>query len=699
MPPKTVFINGVDTYVGRFVGEFLSKQAIGGTTADEDEDEEEEDAPPKECYTIVGTVLSPSKPDPDAEAAGKTVSDQPDWLHTLVDGSDTNAVNEAVFASDYVVWDIGSAASQVEGGYQAVNTLFERMGDYLDRKIFICLSSVMTWAKTRPADLDDPTAPISEEEFKRRRAHDKYRRHIDFEKHVTKCGKENKRRLQTYVVASGLNYGGGENVLHDMFKSAWHLNPDKLNQFGPGENVLPMIHISDLASTIVNVMEGRPESGYLLAMDGASSTLGEIAECIATKLGTGKVEPTNGELPPLDVLVTPSVDEILSLNLRLERGAINDLEGVKWVAPDGMIEAMDTVIAEYKDQRGLHPVKIFIHGPPLTNTERVAKTICTDYKLHYVSEKIVIEETLSDLKAKAQKLLSGEELDEDTAAAANEAKEALESLEASKAENNGAYDEETVTGWVRTKITSMACRNQGYVLDNYPVTEDQANAIFAPGDDSEADPDQPDPVTVPEFIFGLEAPDDVLLERAMTLSEDEAIKLELTEDKAKAAVAAFRKSNTEDNSILNFFDFREIHPKMIDVRSFTDSDVVKLISATVGKPHNYGPTEEELVELNEAKRIMIDKADKEAKAAKEIADAKESATRREKQADWDSKFSEIKKQESEALAASALPLRTFLIRSVMPTLAQGLSEVCKARPDDAVDALAEYLFKNNPQID
>jgi adenylate kinase len=38
------------------------------------------------------------------------------------------------------------------------------------------------------------------------------------------------------------------------------------------------------------------------------------------------------------------------------------------------------------------------------------------------------------------------------------------------------------------------------------------------------------------------------------------------------------------------------------------------------------------------------------------------------------------------------------MKHVMPTLTQGLLEVCKARPDDAVDFLAEYLFKANPQL-
>ncbi len=68
------------------------------------------------------------------------------------------------------------------------------------------------------------------------------------------------------------------------------------------------------------------------------------------------------------------------------------------------------------------------------------------------------------------------------------------------------------------------------------------------------------------------------------------------------------------------------------------------------------------------------------------------------------------------LETQSIPLRNYLMQHVMPTLTEGLIEVCKVKPDDAVDYLvsthnyvssllhddalqAEYLFKNNPQID
>lgn len=37
--------------------------------------------------------------------------------------------------------------------------------------------------------------------------------------------------------------------------------------------------------------------------------------------------------------------------------------------------------------------------------------------------------------------------------------------------------------------------------------------------------------------------------------------------------------------------------------------------------------------------------------------------------------------------------------NVIPVLTEGLIEVCKVKPDDAIDFLAEYLFKQSTEAD
>ncbi len=108
--------------------------------------------------------------------------------------------------------------------------------------------------------------PFSADEFRRRRAHSNYKEHHTAEKIIIKLGltvchlkrifikkisifnfQQNKKKLFTYIVATGLTYGMEENVFHYLFKSAWH-NVPELQVYGKGRNFLPTIHVMDLAA-------------------------------------------------------------------------------------------------------------------------------------------------------------------------------------------------------------------------------------------------------------------------------------------------------------------------------------------------------------------------------------------------------------------------------------------------------------------
>jgi hypothetical protein len=55
-----------------------------------------------------------------------------------------------------------------------------------------------------------------------------------------------------------VQYGLGEDILHDYFKQAWLQQPAQLRLFGNGDNRLPMIHTTDLATFVKKVLEVRP---------------------------------------------------------------------------------------------------------------------------------------------------------------------------------------------------------------------------------------------------------------------------------------------------------------------------------------------------------------------------------------------------------------------------------------------------------
>ena len=51
----------------------------------------------------------------------------------------------------------------------------------------------------------------------------------------------------------------------------------------------------------------------------------------------------------------------------------------------------------------------------------------------------------------------------------------------------------------------------------------------------------------------------------------------------------------------------------------------------------------------------------------------------------------MKKEEQERLETQSIPLRNYLMQHVMPTLTEGLIEVSKVKPEDAIDYLVSSL--------
>lgn len=64
---------------------------------------------------------------------------------------------------------------------------------------------------------------------------------------------------------------------------------------------------------------------------------------------------------------------------------------------------------------------------------------------------------------------------------------------------------------------------------------------------------------------------------------------------------------------------------------------------------------------------------------------------------WMDMLQSLQQKEQEMLTAQSMPLRDYLMKFVFPTLTKGLLETARVKPDDPVDFLAEFLFKENPE--
>ncbi|VDM23716.1 unnamed protein product [Hydatigera taeniaeformis] len=86
--------------------------------------------------------------------------------------------------------------------------------------------------------------------------------------------------------------------------------------------------------------------------------------------------------------------------------------------------------------------------------------------------------------------------------------------------------------YLRQKLLSKPCRNQGFILDGYPNTLSQADALFANPGDAGRDPRHPtyDPLVSPHHVIYLEGSNALVTHRYKTMLEEEGIVLDEIDD-------------------------------------------------------------------------------------------------------------------------------------------------------------------------
>ncbi|XP_047013432.1 adenylate kinase 7 isoform X3 [Ictalurus punctatus] len=638
-PPKRVFINSLDKYTSKYIGKFLASCVVGATHVSEQvQDEPANESSSREgVYQIVGTV------------SGKNEKKSSFAVEEY-----TNLTREELFRhlmeSDVVVYNVyNERTDQIEEASWAVSALHKDIDAFPGPKTFILISSVMTWAQTKTLDPDDPEIHLTEWDYRRRKPHGNFKDHIAVEKLVVKLGKSNQSQFSTYVVASGLQYGMGEQAFHFFFKTAWLGEEREVPVFGDGSNIVPAIHISDLARIVQNVIDRKPKPRYFLAVDESQNTIADIIRAIAVALGPGKTR----NVPKEDVFLTEELTQAeidhLFVNLQMEAIFLADNFTINWVSKKGIVENIDHVVEEYKLTRGLLESRVHV----------------------------------DEAENKAEDESCG-------------TRELSETLTSNLERNGGRLDEQYVLQIVKDKLKTKACRNQGFVLDGFPKSYDQAKELFCAEDDQARDVRSTvppyDKEIVPEFVFSLDATDEVLEERVLNLPESVAQGTSHSVEKYFPRLAAFRTNNSGDETVLKYFDELEIHPERIEMNNDDLENVLvtEKVMESVGKARNYGPTTKDLEE--ELRQVEIRLREKEeARQAEATRRKEEEEQRAQQQEEWIRCLEDERRQEEALLMAESAPLRHYLMTSVLPTVIRGCLEICEVRPDDPIDFL-HYSF-------
>jgi adenylate kinase len=126
--------------------------------------------------------------------------------------------------------------------------------------------------------------------------------------------------LRTYIICPGFVYGCGEDFFYDYFKMAWVQKPLKLPIIGDGNNSIPTIHILDLANLIKRVVDKKPISKYILAVDRTKNkSLKSVISAISKCAGNGLVEHIDFS----NVYEIPCYNELI-VNLEMKTSEVLD---------------------------------------------------------------------------------------------------------------------------------------------------------------------------------------------------------------------------------------------------------------------------------------------------------------------------------------------------------------------------------------
>jgi len=439
--------------------------------------------------------------------------------------------------SDYIIYDLHE--SDFQDVEDTIKTLkFQKMKT---PKTLICISTVMTWAKTpfkeyKPKDEDDPEAeegegeneedvedlifqldqkdvdtdaeeeeeaapegegsegeekappkkylPFKETEYALRRPSSNYQTLKRLETLALSTG-EATENLNVYVLCAGILYGNGERSFNDLFRQAWLQNPEHLRYIAEGNNFIPTIHVRDVAGLVSKVITKQPENHYLFCIDNAKKpTQRRLVTAISKGIGTGLVESVEED---------KSIPEIFRINLHMmpckllteqeeienEEGDVETI-GFKWWCDGGLAKNISKLNEEFNRFRGLKPIKIFLTGPPASGKTLQGHLLAKHFNVPYINAQSIADylPRVKNTELVAEIKEKLEELKTEMAEEAEANKPEGDDTEIDPDQFQPRIPDEYMYQLLRLRLTDNACHNRGYILDGFPRSYNDAKKVF-----------------------------------------------------------------------------------------------------------------------------------------------------------------------------------------------------------------------------
>ena len=323
------------------------------------------------------------------------------------------------------------------------------------------------------------------------------KRYFQYKILETQALSHNNPMLRVYIICPGFVYGCGEDFFFDYFKMGWLGRPETIPIIGNGLNSIPTIHIMDLVQVIRRIIEKKPATKYIFAVDRTKNpSLKNIIKSISMCMGSGKVQLLKDF--NIDEIEIPNYSE-LSIDVKIktskllidERKPDEDIEDFnkrrfKWHCEFGIPENLEILRNEFNIYRNLKSVKILVLGPPTCGKSEISKKIANKLRISHLTIPSIIEwakglnnELTEEIK---QKEIEIEEIVAKALEDYDKRKNKRKTDPPLDTTNLKKYPVEFLAKIIRAKLRTSECLSKGYILDGFPKKYQDCVELFMEND-------------------------------------------------------------------------------------------------------------------------------------------------------------------------------------------------------------------------
>ncbi|XP_054286328.1 adenylate kinase 7-like [Macrosteles quadrilineatus] len=608
----------------------------------------------------------------------------------------------------------------------------------------------MTWALTKPLSMDEEL-PFIESDYRIRVPHPNYQLLFELEEQIVKAQLEQK--IKSAVVVSGVPYGYEENELYPIFEKAYCYTHVPI--YSQENNIIPIVHVDNLAQIIKTTIKhiGHVKIPFVFAKDPVQSNMIYISKAISSSLGTGICEFHSKEFAIIDDMVSQELFDKVTSKVYLESCyPLFREEDIPWNYKSGFTANINHIVKEFVEAKHHKPLRlIFYNVSDSGELKNAVQGISNYYKIPFINVQHEISKYAEDILNKqamieGNNLLGSPEMQNIHNLKSSNLTPGLVLCDVEKCKEDvepiiNAIKNYTSNGATLSKLSDnvnimarLLKRNpyiyQGYILNEYPQNPEEANIIFYQNNGETSNSDEITNIqNSPDLVIFYNKQTsfqklDMLSQQTgseknshrvsvVSTHHEQDLKMSTSTNLSDAVSKSLKgepfvdtqvRTELHTNETVNTMEsfFLKLGEKCkVTTVDFTDRDTeddVFYKTLCVIKKYCYLRDPETVVPSSTSESFQcvetISDMEYPMKTNYQVSKSKPEVANRIKD-----EVTELEQNEVEeiTLAIRSYPLISYLVNNIFPTLTNGIFKVAVQIPQDPIDFLAEYIFKNNPQ--